>query len=144
MIDDAWPTSSALFILACVRGARAGARRPLPPRLSARRRYFSHSHSSLAPSLFFFVSSFFSLPWCMRPCVLDSRRMPGRHTPSEGPLALASAYQAARFSCSLPSLSLLSLSLFLSLSLSLSYSVILLLVSLLLSPFCFFLFSWST
>ena len=45
----------ALFILACVRGARVGARRPLSPRLSARRQYFSHSLS--LP-----LSSFLCLP----------------------------------------------------------------------------------
>ena len=115
----------ALFILACVHGDRVGARRPLPPRLSARRRYFSHSlslPSPLSPSSRVFL--LLSLPWSPRSCVLDSRCMPGRLTPSEGPLALASAYKAAPFSCSLQSLSFLSLSLSLPLSLSLSLSPI--------------------
>ena len=55
----------ALFILACVRGAREGARRPLPPRLSARRRYFSHSHSLPGPPF----SSSSCLPPSLSPLV---------------------------------------------------------------------------
>ena len=69
------------------------------------------------------VFLFLSLPWCPRPCVFGFPPHAGLPYSIRRPLALASAYQAAPLSCSLPSLSLLSRSLSSSLSLSLSLSL---------------------